>query len=371
MKIAYISSSTIPSRSANSIHVMKMCQALAKLEHEVSLYCYNKGRSNESCSVSDYEYYGVANSFRIRKLFSFPCRVRNVFYSILVFFFLYKQKPEIIYSRNLLATLFASLLNVPIMYEAHDAVNNRISKTIINYLATKKNFINFVVITEYLKKQYELLVPNLKEKILVASDAADCVPNNVKSTKVRGDSKVFKVGYVGSFYKGKGVEIICEVAKICPEVSFHLVGGDLEDVKALGFSIDLPDNVFLYGRVPHSQIYSYILSMDALLLPNQKVVECFGGGGNIGSCTSPLKMFEYMATKKPIIASNLPVLEEVLLDKENALLCECDNPADWAKTIRFLKDNPEESKRIALNGYRDFIEKYTWDARVKKILISY
>ena len=69
MKILYISKSIIPSRTANSIHVMKMCQAFADNGHEVVLLAPNiKNKVEKRCIQISYEYYGVKKNFKIKKL---------------------------------------------------------------------------------------------------------------------------------------------------------------------------------------------------------------------------------------------------------------------------------------------------------------
>lgn len=67
MKITYISSSTIPSRTANSIHVMKMCQAFAKNGHEVTLLAPDNHKEYEPSVECVYDYYGVDQCFEIIK----------------------------------------------------------------------------------------------------------------------------------------------------------------------------------------------------------------------------------------------------------------------------------------------------------------
>ena len=85
---------------------------------------------------------------------------------------------------------------------------------------------------------------------------------------------------------------------------------------------------------------------DILLAPLQKHVSIHSGHSNIAEWTSPLKIFEYMATNKPIIASNLPVLKEILKHEYNCLLCSPDDITDWIKAINRLKNNKTLSKEL-------------------------
>ena len=102
------------------------------------------------------------------------------------------------------------------------------------------------------------------------------------------------------------------------------------------------------------------------MLPNQKVVLAHGAkrsGINISSYTSPLKLFEYMSHHKAIISSDLPVLREVL-NQKNSLLVEHDNSKGWIDGIEILK-NPLKRNKISIQAFKDF-NNYTWKNRAKR-----
>ena len=82
---------------------------------------------------------------------------------------------------------------------------------------------------------------------------------------------------------------------------------------------------------------------------------------------SPLKIFEYMSSQKPIISSNHKVIREILRNDDNALLCEPNNFNEWVKAIIRLKDQ-KLRKKLAKKSYSDYLSKHTWEKRVQKIL---
>jgi len=82
---------------------------------------------------------------------------------------------------------------------------------------------------------------------------------------------------------------------------------------------------------------------------------------------SPLKLFEYMTSKKPIICSDLPVLREVLKNNETALLANPEDVDSWTYKIQFLIDNPNCARKISNNAYHLLLNEFTWDKRAKKI----
>jgi len=81
---------------------------------------------------------------------------------------------------------------------------------------------------------------------------------------------------------------------------------------------------------------------------------------------SPNKLFEYMDSAKPIIASNLPSVKEVLMNNKNCILFEPDNVDDLVDKIQFLSSSKELMYKIAENAKKD-AQNYTWDKRVEKI----
>jgi len=131
--------------------------------------------------------------------------------------------------------------------------------------------------------------------------------------------------------------------------------------------------VFFYGFVPREKLSHYYATLDICILPNQETVWGVGAAAvknrlDIGSFTSPLKMFEYMAHGKAIVASDLPVLREVLHDSI-AILVDPSAIEEWKNAIRFFA-NATKRDRFGLAAREEFLKHYTWDIRSKKIFQS-
>jgi len=92
MKILYISKSNIPSRSANSIHVIKMCQAFSDNGHEVVMLAPNIKKKFDSSTEDIYKYYGVKKNFVIKKLWHPDNKIGALIYTLSIFFFYYLKK---------------------------------------------------------------------------------------------------------------------------------------------------------------------------------------------------------------------------------------------------------------------------------------
>ena len=120
MKILYISNSTIPSRTANSIHVIKMCHAFADNGHEVILLAPDKKKSYEKKVKDIYEYYGVKKNFTIKKLWYPNIKGGAFFYTLAIFFYLIINKNfNLVYGRFIYGCYIASLLKNETIYESH------------------------------------------------------------------------------------------------------------------------------------------------------------------------------------------------------------------------------------------------------------
>lgn len=368
MKILYISNSIIPSRTANSIHVMKMCQAFADNGHEVVLLAPDK-KNTDKKKVDVYEYYGVKKNFIIKKLWYPNLKGRSLFYSLtILFYLLLNKKFDLVYGRFLFGCYLSVLLQNNVILEVHDPIYQRgnIELKIFEKLINNKKFIKLVVISNVLKNIFLKSGYLNQNQILVAHDGADEVKDFENKIHLLGKKENLKVGYLGSLYKGKGIEVIHLVAnKVSKNIEFHIVGGNEKEIEYWRSRIN-SKNVFFYGFVTHKLVGNYINAMDVCLLPNQKNL-ILDGVGDISSFTSPLKLFEYMSHKKTIVASNIEVLKEIL-NEENSILVDPENINEWINSLDKLKD-PTNREKISNQALIDF-GPYTWKNRVKQILIE-
>src|SRR5690606_35834822 len=136
-----------------------------------------------------------------------------------------------------------------------------------------------------------------------------------------------------------------------------------------GFSHDTNSfsNAKFYGKIPYSQIPQALNTFDIGLLPNQPDVIMLGGD-NIGKYTSPMKLFEYMASGKVIVASDLPVIREILKDDYNALLVPHDDVNAWVSAINRLNSDRDLYKKLQKQAYSDVCDFYSYEARAKRII---
>ncbi|WP_278444600.1 glycosyltransferase [Stutzerimonas kunmingensis] len=371
MKIIYISNSIIPSRFANSIHVMKMCQAFADNGHDVTLLAPDCKHRYETGVDDVFEYYGVRKNFIIKKLPSPNIRGNSWVYTFFIWLFLLKNRDTgLVYGRFLNGCFVASKMNIPVVFESHvpDFGKKGLVGKLFSSLVSSKQLKFVTVISNALKNMYlrENILPD--GRVVVAHDGADAVQCFSNKARLKGSKDALKVGYVGHLYKGKGVEVIEGlVPYLDKNIELHVIGGMRSDIEKWQRKIS-SEQVFFYGFVKQEKVSSYINALDVCLLPNQRMVLPHGSlndKDNISDFTSPIKMFDYMAHGKAIIASNLPVLKEVLTE-QNAIFCEPDDYIGWVTAINYFNDKArrEQKGQKALDDF----QQYTWYRRADMLL---
>jgi glycosyltransferase involved in cell wall biosynthesis len=237
---------------------------------------------------------------------------------------------------------------------------------ILEKLFRKREFLRLVVISEGMKREFMKIFPYLPaEKILVAHDGADLAGS--QSLMQIGRKSHLQVGYLGSLYQGRGIEIIVALAGQLPEIDFHIFGGEKAQVQILKEKNQDIKNLYFHGYIEPAKGESCRQAMDILLAPYQESVAVGGNKGNTVKWMSPLKIFEYMASGRAIVASDLPAIREILTPDVDALLVSAQDTAAWKNAILRLLDL-NFRYRLANKAQEEFKGHYTWSARANKVL---
>lgn len=364
MKLVYLTNADIPSRTANSIHFMKMCSAFTACGLEVELIATNQVDSVEETS-DPHSFYGVEPNFQITRIPWFNSLPGKYYlYALMSAISAVKSGGDVIYGRFLFGIYLAERLGKTVIFESHTDQFNRSGThyKMIQSLVGSPRCKKVVVISEALRQAYIESFPEVEDKIIVAHDGADPKPKLISPS-----SQTFTAGYMGHLYKGKGMEIIEKLSVECPEIRFLIVGGLEEDLLYWKEKMKDQKNLVFTGFVPHHQTDQYLEKMNVALAPYLRNVSVHNSGIDASMWMSPLKIFEYMAAGKPIIASDLPVIREVLKDGKNALLCNPEDIDEWIRSIRSLQSNARERKRIADNVLHDFEASYSWKQRAERL----
>jgi hypothetical protein len=372
-KLIYISFSRFPSKTANSIQVYNVCQAIANHDIEVVLLA-PKFYDLDTTDIIHKYYSNISNNIQIEHL-PFP----NIYFKTFIYAYyvtksIIKHKPDYVYGRYIFGCLIAAILKIDTIIELHTTVWKSPFKRerLYYHIARKMSYIKSIVVISHSLKQLAINhCKSVKNKIVVLHDAA-CDDNKISNsnnlhTDWKGRNDSLQVGYFGHLYGGRGIEIIIELSKRLSDMDFHVFGGNDVDVKKYS-SVCYNKNINFYGFIKPSNVKLCMSYCDILLAPYQKKVNVLGDeNSDTSEYMSPLKIFEYMSSKKTIVSSKLPVLEEVL-NKYNCLLIKNYESVDeWVLSLISLRDK-DLRDNLAEKAYEDFVKNYTYYSRGESII---
>ena len=372
MLVYYITGSQIPSINANTIQVLSMCSAVSNQVKNVKFFFYSK--------ISNLNKIKIKNIYDIElKANVNLCYLKlNKFFELFIFIYsffnfakdtLINKKPQVIICRNIYAAYFFSFFIKKIVYETHTVEKIKIRSYLQKKILLKDKML-CVVITNALKEKIKNKYKKILANIIVLPDCSIDNFNLLKKNKNKKKLKKNKnkiISYFGHLYKGRGIEQIINISKILTQYDFYIIGGDSKNLNFFRNKV-LNKNVFFLGYQNFSDIKFLIDKSDILLCPYQKNVFLKDQKTSTVSIMSPLKIFEYMSSNKPIISSNLNVLKEILKNNINCIMVNPVNLIEWKNAILKIFKDQKFSNQISLNAYNNFKSNYTWDKRVKKIL---
>lgn len=373
-EIYYISSSHFPSREANLVHVLSQVSAFDFSSFRLTLFLSTSLKSKAEVFESVERDFDIDLSEVNLKLLYFPfARFRNIFLGFFSAFHILLSKSGMIISRNLFASFFLSLIGVKLIYECH-SIETGLRQMLQVHVCRRKN-VKLVCISKGLKQDLSSIMKTQKQIIVLPDAAFDkCISHNAKEQKVFNNYArgLFEYGnqplvvYVGQLYEGRGIDIVLALSKIINEFNFLVVGGNEKEIEH--YSKMNAKNIFFAGYLEHSKI-SYILKCaDCLIMPYQETVSVGYKGSDTVRWMSPMKMFEFMQSGVPIVASDLPVLREILRDGENCLLAPPKDIKIWEKNVRKNIFDTVNSQKIAKAARKEFIAKHTWTKRAESMI---
>lgn len=373
MNICYLAGlNIIPSRNANGVHVMKMCQAYAGLGHRVTLILPEL----QGCEpgVKDvYSFYDVLPNFAIRKI-PIPYKCPNLIYHGIVRpLAAIRTKPDLVHARSLMpAWGSTNLFRVPTIYEMHHPYDKPFPQLVFKRIISSGHLRTFAVITQALADYMKTSLPK-NVSPFVAPDGVDAtwLRQQISQSDARIKLNLLHekrriVVYVGGLYQGRGIELIIELARYLADHLFLIVGGRENDVTHYREKAQHLTNLQFVGFKPPAEVYTHLCAADVLLMPYSNQVKT-SSGKDTSAFASPIKMFEYMAAGRPILATTLPVLQEILQDGKNAMLLPYDQPQRWCEGLRQLQQNSQLAEALGRQARLD-VEQYTWENRALRLL---
>ena len=370
MKIACITTSQIPSRTANSIQAMKVCHALKQCGQDVKVWVPDFEQATWSELA---EMYGLQDEFPVAWL-PFNKHLKRYDFCWQSVQLALEWQADIIYTWALQSAVFAQRKNKPVVMEFHDFPMGNFGpaffKRYIRHQDTTLTLTTTQALADGLQRQYGFTFND--SSLQIAPNGTDpqryaSLPQPAEARRTLGLPENITVGFTGHFYRGRGVELLLDLAINLPNIQFLWVGGKEEHIQP--WRAELAErhiqNVILAGFIPNQEIPLYQAACDILVMPYGKQISG-SSGGDIAKVINPMKMFDYMASGRAIVASEIPVFHEVLSD-QTALFCPPDDSQAWTAAILRLVENKQERERLSQNAKRE-AQQYSWLTRAQKTM---
>lgn len=370
MHICLIYHGRYPSEKAASLFAAKSAEAFADVGVGVTLIVPRRlGRNPKSA----HEVYGVRNNFETIflptiDLFWIPIlgkiahQVSYLIFSVgvCVYLFMRSSRSAWVVTNESVPALFASYIRTNVLYEVHDFPKNTLWLYRWVFARSRILLATNIWKAKELEKQFGVA----HEKIIVEPNAVDLTPYEHIPSREKAreqldlprNTKI--VVYTGHLYAWKGVDILVEAGRLLPEVSIYIVGGTDYDVRLCKEKFGSISNVHIVGHRPHDEMPSWQRAADVLVLPNTAKEEISA------RYTSPMKLFEYMASGTPIVASRLPSIEEVT-GNDRALLVDPDDAQALREGIRTTLAETGTNKVKRANTW---VMNHTWSKRASRIM---
>ena len=356
MKIAYIAETSLTNKSAYTQHVVKMCDAFSQINHNVSLFLPEVKKKLKFKTIKKKFILNSKNKIEINSILNRKSSnfILRLIFGLKVVLKLKKKNFDIILTRSFIASLFLSLFKIYHFLEIHSEF-----KSFTKFYMMDLNFINskYIIKKILISKALNKIFKIEKNKVLILHDGND-LKNFKKFKKIK---KIKTATYVGSFYKGRGIELLVSLAKQFKNINFKLYGQT-----NLNYKSNIK-NLKFFNYIEYRKVPEILAKSDLLLMPYEEKVYVRAKNINTANYCSPLKMFDYLASGKIILSSKLEGICEVLKHNNNAIIVKNSKLESWIKVFNNLMDKSYNINRLQKNSY-ETAKKYNWTKRASVII---
>ena len=373
MKLIYIFDGRIPTERAHGLHIVKMCEALGRIA-DVTLVV--PGRANRDAGEV-FAFYGLEKTFLVRYI---PARdfiswgrvgywINQLGFtrSLLIRGVLPPPEECRILTRDGISGWVLARRGYRVFYDMHGVPHRFIALWKIGMRVMRG-----VVVTNRWKVNFCIRKLGIHpEHLLVAPNAFDPRPFSglPEKEELRRQLNLPSgpiAAYTGHLYDWKGAGVLAQAAELLSGVTVLFVGGMERDVVRFQEEHGHIANILLLGFKPHALVPQYLKAADVLVLPNSNISQSRRLEGYSKFETSPIKLFEYMASGRVIVASDMPAIREIL-NEESAVLITPDDPEALARGIRRVLNEPVLAARLGKHA-QETVQRYTWDNRANMVL---
>lgn len=278
--------------------------------------------------------------------------------STFIYLLLAAAKEDIVYSTEVLPLLVASMRFRTSCFEMHDYPE----RSLALYRLLFSRITHILITNRWKLERFRTEFPAYADKAFYEPNATSV--EEFSSTLSQGEARMRlglpdgpSVVYTGHLYAWKGVDTLASAAAHVA-AAVYIVGGTQKDVAAFKERWGHLPNLHVTGYRPHEEMPLWQRAADVVVLPNsgkEKISEHY---------TSPMKLFEYMASGTPIVASKLPSIEELAGEGRAILVAPDDADALAAGIAKALSGGTQKESERA----RDWIQDHTWQKRAARVL---
>jgi glycosyltransferase involved in cell wall biosynthesis len=377
-RLTYVANIRLPTEKAHGLQVVRMCEAFQHIGVATTLLHPSRHQPGSLARVDPLHYYGVRDAFAIRTLgnvdvvrtepwlSSRAYTAAHFAHSALWGWYAVRQAErtapaDLFMTRDITIAFALVHRGLPTVLEIHKAPE-RWSLRLLRRVATSRHLRLLVTMTEALRHTLESRgVTAPRTRVLhdgVDVSRYDCAP-------ARPWNNGFPVVlYAGHLFREKGIDTLVEAARrLRGRVVVKIAGGMPHHVAEWRARVasDGPENVEFLGHLSPDRMPSLQKGADVLVLPNSAT------HAHSARYTSPMKLFEYMAAERPIVASDVPAIREVLRHDWNAWLVAPDDSGALAAGIQAVLVDRGLSDRLASTAHTD-VRQYSWTERARQII---